>query len=47
MRVMPEVPGVMSADQVLATAQSIVELQRPDGMIPWFPGGHCDPWNHV
>ena len=16
-------------------------------MIPWFPGGHCDPWNHV
>src|ERR1019366_135373 len=22
-------------------------LQRPDGMIPWFPGGHCDPWNHV
>jgi hypothetical protein len=18
-----------------------------DGQIPWFPGGHCDPWNHV
>ena len=17
------------------------------GMIPWFDGGHCDPWNHV
>ena len=16
-------------------------------MIPWFEGGHCDPWNHV
>ena len=16
-------------------------------MIPWFPDGHCDPWNHV
>jgi hypothetical protein len=16
-------------------------------MVPWFPGGHCDPWNHV
>ena len=47
MRVVPEVPGVMSADQVLATARSIVALQRPDGMIPWFPGGHCDPWNHV
>jgi GH15 family glucan-1,4-alpha-glucosidase len=22
-------------------------VQRPDGMIPWFEGGHCDPWNHV
>ncbi len=47
MRSIPEVPGVMTASQVMATAQSIVALQRPDGMIPWFPGGHCDPWNHV
>ncbi len=43
----PEVPGVLSASDVLATAHSIAEVQRPDGMIPWFPGGHCDPWNHV
>ena len=47
MRALPEVPGVMSSDEVVATARSIVALQRPDGMIPWFPGGHCDPWNHV
>ncbi len=47
MRSIPEVPGVMTAHQVMATAESIVALQRPDGMIPWFPGGHCDPWNHV
>ncbi len=47
MRSIPEVPGVMTAGQVMATAQSIAALQRPDGMIPWFPGGHCDPWNHV
>ena len=33
--------------EVLATAASIAEVQRPDGMIPWFAGGHCDPWNHV
>jgi hypothetical protein len=46
-RSIPEVPGVMTTDQVMATAESIVALQRPDGMIPWFPGGHCDPWNHV
>ncbi len=43
----PEVPGVLTASEVLATAQSIAEVQRDDGMIPWFPGGHCDPWNHV
>ena len=43
----PEVPGVLTSADVLATAHSIAEVQRPDGMIPWFPGGHCDPWNHV
>jgi hypothetical protein len=43
----PEVPGVLSASDVLATAHAIAEVQQPDGMIPWFPGGHCDPWNHV
>ena len=47
MRVIPEVPGILSSSQVLATARSIAGLQRPNGMIPWFPGGHCDPWNHV
>ena len=25
----------------------IAAVQQPDGMIPWFPGGHGDPWNHV
>jgi hypothetical protein len=43
----PEVPGILSAAEVLATAQSIADVQRPNGMIPWFEGGHCDPWNHV
>src|ERR1700722_366 len=37
----------MSAGQVVATAESIASIQLPTGMIPWFPGGHCDPWNHV
>ena len=31
----------------MATAASIAEVQLHDGMIPWFEGGHCDPWNHV
>ena len=30
-----------------ATVDSIVAVQQADGMIPWFPGGHADPWNHV
>ncbi len=45
--VVPEVSGILSANDVMATAQAIVEVQRPNGMIPWFIGGHCDPWNHV
>jgi hypothetical protein len=43
----PEVPGVLGASDVLASAESIAEVQGDDGMIPWFEGGHCDPWNHV
>ena len=43
----PHVPGILTASEVMATAHSIAEAQRDDGMIPWFPGGHCDPWNHV
>ena len=30
-----------------STVDGIAALQLPTGMIPWFPGGHCDPWNHV
>jgi hypothetical protein len=44
---LPAVDGIVTADQIRATGQSIAELQRPSGQIPWFPGGHCDPWNHV
>jgi hypothetical protein len=43
----PSVEGIISADQVLETAAAIASWQLPNGMIPWFPGGHADPWNHV
>jgi hypothetical protein len=43
----PEVDGVLTAADVKATAEGIAEWQLPSGMIPWFPGGHADPWNHV
>ena len=41
------VTGLLEDTQISATASSIVEWQLPSGMIPWFPGGHADPWNHV
>ena len=30
-----------------ATVDSIAAVQLPSGLIPWFTGGHADPWNHV
>ncbi len=41
------VPGVLTAVELQATVDSIAALQLPSGIIPWFPGGHTDPWNHV
>ncbi|SDP94624.1 hypothetical protein SAMN04487905_11646 [Actinopolyspora xinjiangensis] len=47
---MPEVPavdGVLSATEVTATVDSVLAVQEPSGAIPWYPGGHVDPWDHV
>ena len=44
---LPEIPGVITADDITATAAAIAEVQNADGAIPWFPGGHTDPWDHV
>ncbi len=33
--------------ELAATVASIAAVQQGDGMIPWFVGGHGDPWNHV
>ena len=44
---LPEIEGVLSARDVATTVDSIAAVQLPNGMIPWFPGGHADPWNHV
>jgi hypothetical protein len=43
----PEVEGVITAAEIAKTAESIAEWQLPTGMIPWFPEGHADVWNHV
>ncbi len=43
----PDLPGLITAAQIRDTAAHIADWQLPSGMIPWFPGGHADPWNHV
>jgi hypothetical protein len=45
-RVLPSVPGVLTAEQILATGRSIEASQQQDGAIGW-PDGHVDAWNHV
>ena len=39
--------AIITHDELMLTARSIASLQLANGMIPWFDGGHCDPWNHV
>lgn len=43
----PELAGVLGTDDVLATAATIAGAQERSGAIPWFTGGHLDPWDHV
>ena len=43
---LPSVPGILTADQVLATGKSIAAMQQREGAIGW-PDGHVDAWNHV
>ena len=43
----PSIAGVLTADQCRQTALAIAAEQEPSGAIPWFDGGHTDPWDHV
>lgn len=39
--------GVLTAAQARQTVNALLAIQRPDGAIPWFRGGHLDPWDHT
>lgn len=39
--------GVLTAAQAGQTVTGLLAVQRDDGAIPWFRGGHLDPWDHV
>ena len=47
MRPVPAVAGVLTTEQCRQTGAAIAAVQQPSGAIPWFPGGHTDPWDHV
>lgn len=38
---------MLSAYDVSRTARRIADAQEESGALPWFPGGHLDPWDHV
>jgi hypothetical protein len=42
-----EVAGVIDESAVVATGGAIAVVQESSGAIPWFPGGHTDPWDHI
>jgi hypothetical protein len=44
---LPEVPGVLSAEQLRQTVAAIAAEQALDGALPWFRGGQLDPWDSV
>lgn len=39
--------GLFPASYFAATVDYICDVQHADGAIPWYDGGHVDPWNHV
>jgi hypothetical protein len=44
---LPELPGVLTGDQVRATVAAIAAEQSSDGALPWYRGGPLDAWDSV
>ena len=42
-----DAPGIVTADELQLTVDYIASVQLSTGMVPWFEGGHADPWNHT
>ena len=38
---------MLTPAEVAETVDAVAGVQRPDGFVPWYEGGHGDPWNHV
>ena len=44
---LPELPGVLTGDQLRATVTWIGDQQDADGALPWSRGEQLDPWDSV
>ena len=45
---MTTLPPLPYPDHALRpTVDYLLASQRDNGEIPWFEGGHTDPWNHT
>ena len=40
-------PGLFPHEFLRPTVEFILDTQEASGEIPWFVGGHSDPWDHV
>ena len=40
-------PFSYPAEALRPTVDYLLASQRENGEIPWFDGGHTDPWNHT
>jgi hypothetical protein len=39
--------AALTPGEVGETVEWLATAQLPNGMLPWYKGGHGDPWNHV
>lgn len=39
--------GLFPREFLAPTVSAILDVQLSSGEIPWSPGGHADPWDHV
>jgi hypothetical protein len=46
-RDLPDLPGVLGADDLRRTVAAIAAEQDRDGALPWYRGGQLDPWDSV
>ncbi|HTW08844.1 MAG TPA: hypothetical protein VME46_15115 [Acidimicrobiales bacterium] len=39
--------GCLAPAEIDSTVEWIASCQLSNGMLPWYHGGHADPWNHM